>query len=100
MKPVWQEAAVHAMFASVAIAVFGRPWWREIGFWISLVLSSGVHVVIVHSWVQRVGRLSRGQGKLAVLLGFGLFIAVYGLFILLQWNLYPEEAHDHSSKSG
>jgi hypothetical protein len=61
MKPDWQEAAVHVMFASVFIAVFGSSWWRKIGFWISWVLSSAIHVVVVHAWVQRVGNLSRGQ---------------------------------------
>jgi hypothetical protein len=60
MKPDWQEAAVHMMFASVFVAVFGSSWWRKIGFWMSLVLSSAIHVVIVHAWVQRVGNLSRG----------------------------------------
>src|SRR5258708_5550077 len=37
MKPDWQEAAVHVMFASVFIAVLSSSWRRKIGFWMSLV---------------------------------------------------------------
>jgi hypothetical protein len=94
MKPDWQEAAVHVMFASVFIAVFSSSWWRKVSFWMSLVLSSAIHVVAVHAWVHRVGNLGRGQGKLAILLGFVLFFAVYGLVWVLQRNFYGEEA-DH-----
>src|ERR1700687_4677556 len=38
------------------------------------------------SWVQRAGELSRGAGKLATLLGFVLFIAIYGCIRLLRRN--------------
>lgn len=96
IKPDWQEAAVHVMFASVFIAVVGRSWWRKIGFWISLVLSSAIHVLVVHAWIQRVGSLSRGQGKLAILLGCVLFFAIYGFVRLLRRNLYGEEAPDRT----
>ena len=92
MKPDWQEAAVHVMFASVFIAVCGRSWWRKIGFWTSLVLSSAIHMLVVHAWIQRVGNFSGGQGKLAILLGFVLFFAVYGFVWLLRRNLYSEGA--------
>jgi hypothetical protein len=78
IKPDWQEAAVHVMFASVFIAVVSRSWWRKIGFWMSLLLSSAIPIFIVHAWIQRVGNRSRGQGKLAIWLGFVLFFAVYG----------------------
>jgi hypothetical protein len=96
MKPDWQEAAVNMMFASVFIAVVGRSWSRRIGFWMSLILSSGIHLFVVHAWIQRVGNLSRGQGKLAILLGFVLFVAVYGFFCLLRRNFYGTEARDHA----
>jgi hypothetical protein len=96
MRPDWQEAAVHAMFASVFIAVVGSSWWRKIGFWMSLLLSSAIHIFVVHAWIQRVGNLSRGQGKLAILLGFVLFVAVYGFVWLLRRNFYGTEAGDHT----
>jgi len=95
MKSDWQEAAVYVMFASVFIAVFGGSWWRKIGFWMSLVLSSAIHAVVVHAWVLRIGNLSRSQGRLAILLGFVLFLAVYGLVRLLRRNFYGKEVHDH-----
>jgi hypothetical protein len=96
MKPDWQEAAVHVMFASVFIAVIGSSWRRKIGFWMSLLLSSAIHIFVVHAWIQRVGNLSRGQGKLAILLGFVLFFAVYGFVWLLRRNFYGTEAGDHT----
>jgi hypothetical protein len=96
MKPDWQEAAVHVMFASVFIAVVGRSWWRQIGFWMSLILSSAIHLFVVHAWIQRVGNLSRVQGKLAILLGFVLFFAVYGFVFLLRRNFYGSEASGHT----
>jgi hypothetical protein len=95
MRPDWQEAAVHVMFASVFIAVVGSSWWRKIGFWMSLVLSSAIHMFVVHAWIQSVGNLGRGQGKLAILLGFVLFFAVYGFVWLLRRNFYGTEARDH-----
>lgn len=96
MKPDWQEAAVLVMFASVVIAVVGRSLWRKMGFWMSLVLSSGIHLFVVHTWIQRVGNLSRRQGKFAILLGCVLFIAAYGFVWLLRRNLYGEEAPDRT----
>ena len=96
MKPDWQEAAVHVMFASVFVVVFSSSWWRKIGFWMSLILSSAIHLLVVHAWIQRVGNLSRVQGKLAIFLGFVLFFAAYGLVWRLRRNLYGTEAHDHA----
>ena len=94
MKPDWQEAAVHVMFASVFIAVVCRSLWRQIGFWMSLALSSAIHMFVVHAWIQRTGNLR--SGKLAILLGFALFFAVYGFVWLLRRNLYGEEAPDRT----
>jgi hypothetical protein len=96
MKPDWQEAAVDVMFASVFIAVASTVWWRRISFWMSLAISSAIHVAVVHAWIRQVGNFSRGQGKLAVLLGFVLFFTVYGVVFLLRRNFYGEEAHDHT----
>lgn len=98
MKPDWQEAAVHMMFASVFIAVVGRSLWRKIGFWASLVLSSAIHVLVVHAWIQRVGNLRDGEGKLAIFLGIVLFFAIYGFVWLLRRNLYGEEAPDRRQR--
>jgi hypothetical protein len=94
MKLDWQEAAVHVMFASVFIAVVGRSWWRQMGFWMSLALSSAIHMFVVHAWIQRAGNLR--SGELAILLGFALFLAVYGFVWLLRRNLYSEEAPDRT----
>ena len=96
MRPDWQEAAVHVMFASVFVAVVGSSWRRKIGFWMSLLLSSAIHIFVVHAWIQRVGNLTRGQGKLAILLGFVLFFAVFGFVWLLRRNFYGAEASDHT----
>jgi hypothetical protein len=96
MKPDWQDAAVHVMFASVFIAVASSFWWRKIAFWMSLVVSSAIHLVVVHAWIQRVTNLSSGQGKLAVLLGFVLFFAVYAVVWVLRRNFYGEEARDNT----
>jgi len=86
MKPDWQEAAVDVMFASVFIAVASSFWWRKISFWMSLVISSAIHLFLVHAWIQRVANFSHGQGRLAVLLGFVLFFAVYGFVLVLRRN--------------
>ncbi len=92
MTPDWQEAAADVMFSSVLIAVVGRSWWRRLGFWMSLILSSAIHFFIVHAWIQRVRNFSRGQGKLAILLGLVLFFAVYGFVGLLRRNFDGTEA--------
>jgi TRAP-type uncharacterized transport system fused permease subunit len=91
MKPDWQEAAFHVMFSSVFIAVSSKVWRRKVGFWMSLVISSAAHLVVVHAWLQRVGKFSHGQGRLAILLGFVLFFAVYGIVWMLRRNFYGEE---------
>ncbi len=94
LKPDWQENAVDVMFASVFIAIASRALWRKIGFWMSLVISSTIHLVIVHAWMQRVGNFSRGQGTLAVLPGFVLFFAVYGIVRMLRRNFFGDELRD------
>ena len=95
MRPDWQEAAMYVMFASISVAVVGRSWWRKIGFRMSLILSSAIHLFVVHAWIQRVRNLSRGSGKLAILLGFVLFFVVCGFVWLLRRNFYGTEARDH-----
>lgn len=96
MKPDWQEAAVDVVIATVFIAVVGRSWWRKMAFWMSLVLSSAIHMLVVHAWMERLGHLSSEQGKLAILLGCALFFAIYGFVWLLKRNLYGGEASDRT----
>jgi hypothetical protein len=100
MKPDWQEAAVDVMFASVFIAVAGSVLWRKISFWMSLAISSAIHLVVAHAWIQRGGNFSRGWGKLAVLLGFVLFFAVYAFVLVLQRKFYGEESQRNASLNG
>jgi hypothetical protein len=95
LKADWQKAAVDVMFASVFIAVASSVLWRKIAFWMSLVSSSAIHLFVVHAWIQRVGNLSRSQGKLAVLLGFVLFFVVYAFVWMLRRNFYGEDARDN-----
>ena len=88
LKPDWQEAAVNVMFSSVCIAVACSTWWRKIAFWMSLVISSAIHLLVVHASIQRVGNSGRGQGKLNFFLGFVLFYVVSELVGLLQRIFY------------
>lgn len=96
MKPDWQEAAFHVMFSSVFIAVVGRSWWGQAGFWTWLVLSSAIHMLIVHAWILRVGHFNTGQGKLAILLGWALFFGIYGVVWLFRRNLYGAETRERT----
>jgi hypothetical protein len=89
----WEETAVCVVIPSVFVIVGWRSLWREVAFWLSLILSSAIQLAIVHVWVQRAGgELSRGAGKLATFLGFGLFLAVYGFSRLVRRNFYGEES--------
>ena len=97
LKPDWQEAAIHMMFATVFILVFCRYWWRKIRFWACLIVSSTIHVRIVHAWLLRVGSFGRGTGKLAVLIGFALFFALYGCVWALRRSIYGESAKPYQA---
>jgi hypothetical protein len=92
LKPDWEEAAVCVMIASVIVTVGWRSLWRDISFWMALIFSAAIQLAIVHAWVQREGGLSRGAGKLATLLGFLLFVAIYGCMRLLRRNFFGEKA--------
>jgi hypothetical protein len=92
LKPDWEEAAVCVVIASVFVIVGWRPLWRNITFWITLILSASIQLAVVHAWVQRMGRLTRNAGKLATLFGFVLFFAIYGCLRLLRRNFYGEES--------
>jgi hypothetical protein len=95
LKPDWEEAAVCVMIASVFVAVGWRSLWRDIAFWVALILASAIQLAVAHAWVQRVGELSRGAGKLATFLGFILFFAIYGCIRLLRRNFYGEGSSEN-----
>jgi cation transport ATPase len=79
----WQEAAVIVMLTSVGLAFIVRSW-RNIVFWISLGVSSAIHLVVVHAWTRQTPVLGHGEAKIAFFLGFVLFLVVYGAVRLLR----------------
>jgi hypothetical protein len=97
----WQETAFYVMLSTVLTAVTIRAWSRKLWFWISLSLSGTAQALIVHAWIVRVGTLDgwghRGDRRLAALLGFVLFLAVYGCGILLYQRAYGDQ---ESAESG
>jgi|ERR1035438_826322 hypothetical protein len=88
--PDWQEAAAIVMITSVMV-VFALRSWRKIVFWMSLGISSAIHLVIVHAWTRQIPSLSRGAMKGGALLGFVLFLVTYGVARFLQRMLYGKE---------
>ena len=90
LKPDWEEPAFDVMIVSVLVTVGWRSLWRDIAFWMTLIVSGATQLVVVHALVRRAGPLSRGVGKLATFLGFILFIAIYGCLRLLRRNFYGE----------
>jgi len=84
LNPEWQEAAVYVMIASVVIALGWRNLWRDIAFWMALILSSTIQLAVAHAWIQRRGELNRSLGKGATFLGFALFLAIYGIVWVLR----------------
>jgi hypothetical protein len=98
MTPDWQDAAFLVMLPSVLIVVASRSvFWRKLAFWISLGISSAIHLYVVHVWTKRVPVLSRSHGKGAAFLGFVLFFAVYGVVRLLRRIFYGKETPDNAS---
>lgn len=89
-KPDWNDAAVCTMLSTVMIIIGWRSLWRDTGYWTALVLSSYVQLILVHGWTRRVGELSRGSGKAGALLGFILFLAVYGCIRLFRRKFKAE----------
>lgn len=90
----WEETAEYVMWASVSIIAISSFLWRRIGFWISMITSTAIHAVVVHAWVIKAGTLS-GRGdrsnRLAIMLGFALFVVVYGCGFFLRRKFYGEE---------
>ena len=92
LKPDWEEAAACVTIASVVIAVGWRSLWRDMAFWMALILSSAIQLAVVHAWIQRAGNpLSRGFGKAATLLGLLLWVAIYGIVWLLRRKSQREQ---------
>ena len=87
LTPDWQEAAIIAMLTPVGLAFIVRSW-RNIAFWISLGISSGIHLIVVHAWTRQTPDLSHAQAKIAFFLGFVLFLVVYGAVRLLRRVFY------------
>lgn len=83
LNPDWQESAVIVMLTSVGLAFIVRSW-RNIVFWISLGVSSAIHLIVVHAWTRQTPDLSRAEAKIAFFLGFVLFLVVYGAVRLLR----------------
>jgi len=99
MQSDWQDAAFIVMMTSVLIAIASRSVsCRNFAFWMSLVMSSAIHLLLVHSWTRRLGNLNRSQGRGAALLGFALFLAIYGFVRLLQRMFHSEG--DQTTHSG
>jgi len=92
-KPDWQEAAEAVMWVSVFIALgpFNR---RTVTFWVSLVVSSSVHLAVAHAMIQREGTPGRDQSELAIVLGLVLFFVLYFLFWVLRQKFFREEEPD------
>jgi hypothetical protein len=84
LQPDWEEAAACVMIVSVAVTIGWRSLWRDIGFWTALILSAAIQLVVVHAWLERAGELNRNAGRVAIFLGFGLFVAFYGCIRLLR----------------
>jgi hypothetical protein len=91
----WQEAAMYVVFNFVLLVVwFFRYWGRRLDFWVSLLISSTAHALIVHAWTVYVGTdmLWRNRGARAVgLLGFILFFIVYVCWAFLHRKFYGEQ---------
>jgi cation transport ATPase len=92
LKPEWEEAAVIVVITSVTIA-FAASAWRKTAFWMSLAISSTIHLAVAHAWTRRTSVLSRG-GRGVAFLGFVLFLVVYGGLRFLQRKMYGSKEAD------
>lgn len=86
--PTWQETAFNVMFGSVFLVVFSKEWRQKLWFWISLLVSCAAQAWIVHEWIVRSGGTldgkSRGDRKLAALLGVIIFFVIVGCGALVR----------------
>jgi len=89
----WELAALCVMIATVLIIAASKNIFRHrSAFWISLAISSTIHLLIAHTWAKRTPLLSRGAGKGASFLGFFLFLGTYWLIRLMQRKFDPEKS--------
>jgi hypothetical protein len=92
MASAWELAALCVMIATVLIIAASKNiFWHKSTFWISLAISSTIHLLIAHTWAKRTPLLSRGAGKGATFFGFFLFLGTYWLIRLLQRKFDPEK---------
>jgi hypothetical protein len=89
----WEEASVIVTITSVMV-VFAASSSRKISFWMSLGISSAIHLVVVHAVTRRIPSLSSGAGKGAAVLGLVLFLLVYRVVRFLQRMVYGKESPD------
>ena len=96
----WEETALFVMLGSGCMLVVGTALWRKVRYWLSLLVSSTCHALLVHAWIVRGGSLadkSRAYGDLAILAGPVLFAVVYGFLHQLRRKLDAEDANQEQS---
>jgi len=85
----WEETAEHVSWATVIVAIISTFWWRNVGFWLSLLISTGIHSLLLHAWIIGHGvPTGRGSRKLAVLMGIVLFLVTYGLLSVIRLRFF------------
>jgi hypothetical protein len=87
----WQDPAACVMIASVFIVAGWHSLWKELAFWISLILASVIQLAVVHEWAKRTVSLDRGYAKLAALLGFVFFFGIYGSIRFVKKRLVRDD---------
>jgi hypothetical protein len=91
----WEESAEHVTWATVMIGIISTFWWRNVAFWLSLLISTCMHLYLLHSWIIRHGGLSGGRsGELAILLGIVLFIMTFGFLSYIRHQFSPQNANE------
>jgi hypothetical protein len=101
MRMEWQEAGFIVMMTTILLVFATRQvFWRNATFWISIAISSVLHLAIVHAWTRRTGDLSRSGGKVAAFLGLALFLAVYWIVRLLRRVFGTEETVEGRAQGG
>jgi cation transport ATPase len=95
LNPDWQEAAVIVMLTSIGLSFIVRSW-RNMVFWISLGVSSAIHLLVVHAWTRQTPSPGHGEAKVAFFLGFVLFLVVYGIVRLLRRVFHGQGERAHT----
>lgn len=83
LRPDWQEAAAIVMITSIMVA-FSAISWRKIAFWISLIISSALQLLLLHAITGGVLSLGWVQRRGAASVGILLFAAVYTFIRFVQ----------------